>query len=566
VFLTWPAVRPAGRPGRSATGCTSREKGVDVEITAFVGQRRPARRPGPSVVRPRLENLEDRTLLSVDLASTFEGIGFSGYIPPDTIAAVGPNHVVEAINLQLAYIDKVTGARSVRPLQSFFAPLGGVLQGSDPVVLYDEETGQFVVGMLDYNGGALSRFDLAVSNDSDPNDGFYYGRYDMNDGVGGNEFADYPRMGYNADAYVIGFNMFLNGSSFDHVDVLSIDKTTLTGYRAVVPGGAGNFTLVPAAMHFSNYGDPVWLVESGVFNSMKVVQLTNELSDSPSFSTTTVVVGTHGAPPNATQPGSGTIPIGGLGDRVYNAAMINGQLVAAHTVGSGGVGRVRWYQFDTTSGTPVLYQSGTIDQGPGVYTYMPTIDINYEGDLGLTFMESSPSEYVSMYVTGQSIYDAPGTLQTPVVTHPGTSRYTISRVGDFSGISVDPNDGYTFWAANEYKGSSPYFNTGIASFGVSPSMSPPAPAGLRQAARVLTAAAAPAAATPGLSVAPAGAPADGRSEGPGVALVDWVFAATRQKDQDPVAPALRSAVRGAAQARVPDLLGGESELWQGASL
>jgi hypothetical protein len=311
----------------------------------------------------------------------------------------------------------------------------------------------------------------------------------------------------------------------------------------------------------------MWLVEAGGFNSMRVVQMTDVLTDTPSFSSTTVPVPSYGSPPNATQLGGGTIPTANLGTRVYNAAMINGQLMAAHTVGIGGVAQARWYQFDTTLGTPYLYQSGTINQGPGVHTYMPTIDMNYEGDLGMTFMESSPSEYVSMYVTGQSIYDSPGDMQTPVVTHPGTSRYTISRVGDYSGISVDPNDGLTFWAANEYKGNSPYFNTGIASFSVSPQGFSPAAAGLRHAARVLTAAAAPAA-MPGLSVAPAGAPADGLSEGPSVAvaLVDWVFAATRQKDQDAVAPAFGSAVRGAAPGRVPDLLGGERELWQGALL
>jgi hypothetical protein len=540
-------------------------KGVDVEITAIVGRPRPVRRPGPAAVRPRLENLEDRTLLSVDLASTFEGIGFSGYIPPDTIAAVGPTHVVEAINLQLAFINKATGARTVRGLQNFFAPLTGVLQGSDPVVLYDELYGQFVVGMLDYNTSSQSRFDIAVSNDSDPNDGFYYARYNMNDGVGGFDFADYPRMGYNADAYVISFNMFRGGSSFDHVNVLSIDKTTLEGHRVRVPGS--HFTLTPAAQHFANPGDPQWFVETGGSTSMRVVQMTDVLTDSPTFSTTTVTVPSYGSPPNATQLGSGTIPISGLGTRVYNAAMIYGQLVAAHTVGVGGLAQARWYQFDTTPGTPYLYQSGTINQGPGVHTYMPTIDMDYYGDLGMTFMESSPSEYVSMYVTGQSIYDGPGPMQTPVVTHPGTSRYTINRVGDYSGISVDPNDGFTFWAANEYKGSG-NFNTGIASFSVSPSASPRGAAGLRPAARVPTAAAAPAAATPGLSVAPAGVPADGLSEGPGVAvaLVDWVFAATRQKDQDPVAPAFGPAARGAAQGHVPDLLGRESELWQGALL
>src|SRR5262249_8143756 len=162
-----------------------------------------------------------------------------------------------------------------------------------------------------------------------------------------------------------------------------------------------------------------------------------------------------------------------VGSRVLDAAYYGGLLVGAHTIGSGGIPRARWYEFDTTTTTPSLVQSGTIDQGPGVNTYFPTIEINYEYDLGLTFIESSSSEYMSIYMTVQS-YTAfgSGTMQTPVVTHAGISRYTSSRAGDYSGISLDPADGYTFWAANEYKGNQSW-NTGVAGFGVSPEGSAP---------------------------------------------------------------------------------------------
>jgi hypothetical protein len=155
-----------------------------------------------------------------------------------------------------------------------------------------------------------------------------------------------------------------------------------------------------------------------------------------------------------------------------NATMIHGQLLTDHTVSSGGVARARWYQIDTTQAAPYLYQWGEINQGDGVYTYFPSIAMNYNGDIGLTFMESSTSEYVSMYVTGQSVNDSgSGQTQDAVDVFAGTSYYTLGRAGDYSGISVDPSDSYTFWAANEYKGDRPW-NTGIASFGVSPQTAP----------------------------------------------------------------------------------------------
>ena len=56
---------------------------------------------------------------------------------------------------------------------------------SDVVVVYDELAGHFALGVLDFNFSNRTRFDFAVSVDSNPLDGFTLVRYDMNDGVGG---------------------------------------------------------------------------------------------------------------------------------------------------------------------------------------------------------------------------------------------------------------------------------------------------------------------------------------------------------------------------------------------
>jgi hypothetical protein len=445
---------------------SAREEELFVNLFSLL--RRPSTpKPSCARIRPRLENLEARTLLSVDVGLTINGTTDRLYIPPDTGGAAGPDFYVETINLHMSYYRKDTGAASGSlSFQSLFAPLGDVRDLSDPVIDYDQFTGQFVVGVTEYTQpfSSICRFDFAVSNDSDPHDGWNIYRYDMNDGTASSLLADYPKMGYNADAYFISFNMFTTG--FSHVDILSIDKSTLDGYRNIVPGGASNMTLVPAVMHDANPGDPEWLVESGS-NSVKIVQMTNYLSFAPTFQIYNEPVAPFGSPPNARDAGGGTVPLSTLGTRFYSAAEMYGQLVAAHTVGTGGLAHVRWYQFDITGDSPVLVQSDEINPGLGVSTYFPAIDINVNGDLGMTYMESSSTEYVSMYVTGQNANDFGTSMQDGAVTHPGTTRYTISRVGDYSSVCVDPNDGITFWAANEYKGASAY-NTGIASFGISP--------------------------------------------------------------------------------------------------
>jgi hypothetical protein len=83
-------------------------------------------------------------------------------------------------------------------------------------------------------------------------------------------------------------------------------------------------------------------------------------------------------------------------------------------------------------------------------------------------MESSASEYVSMYVTGRTVNDPPGTLVPGTLVKAGNSYlYGYNRAGDYSGIGLDPADGKTFWAANEYKGNS-FWNTYVASFQATP--------------------------------------------------------------------------------------------------
>ncbi len=421
-------------------------------------------------VRPQVVTLEDRTLMSVDLWNAFPGLSTSAQ-PPDTTGAAGPDYVLEAINLSAAWYDKSSGSQIFsKPLSSIFSSAGltGILSLSDPVAMYDEFTGQFVIGALDYNTSSQSRFDLAISNDEDPNDGFYGQRYDMNDGTGGFDFADYPKAGYNQESYVFSFNMFPHLSSFSHVDTLAVDKSDLTGYRVAVPGGSANFTLAPAVMHNANPGDPMWLTEAaGGSSNIRVVEMTNILSDSPSYQTFNISVPAYSTMPAPTQPG-GTIV--NFDTRIINASYNSGFLVAGHSIGSGGRAQARWYEIDLVDyGTPTLIQVGDVDQGAGVNTFFPSLDINYEGDIGMTFMESSSSEYLSMYVTGQSIYNADygtGTMEPPALAIAGTARYTSSRIGDYSGTSVDPADGYSFWSFNQYARTNG--TTAVAYFSVDP--------------------------------------------------------------------------------------------------
>src|SRR5262249_14434478 len=89
------------------------------------------------------------------------------------------------------------------------------------------------------------------------------------------------------------------------------------------------------------------------------------------------------------------------------------------------------------------------------------------GNIGLTFMQSSKNQYMSMYVTGRAATDRSETMRTPVLVQGGLGTYLGSRAGDFSGLSIDPDTG-TFWAASEYsRGGANLGGTAVANFSVS---------------------------------------------------------------------------------------------------
>src|SRR5262249_5119529 len=98
-------------------------------------------------------------------------------------------------------------------------------------------------------------------------------------------------------------------------------------------------------------------------------------------------------------------------------------LVASQIVGAS-VPRARWYEFITSTPSPTLNQSGDVG-APGAASYFPSIDIAPNGTMGMNFLESSSSEYMSMYATGRTPFDPLGTMQPPAPVKAGESSYTL---------------------------------------------------------------------------------------------------------------------------------------------
>ncbi|HEY1269183.1 MAG TPA: hypothetical protein VGH16_18135 [Candidatus Binatia bacterium] len=433
----------------------------------------------------------------------FDGMNFNdtaGFVPPDTHAATGPSHIVEVVNTSIAIYNRTTGAVVLGPtdLTTFFNSVGASDNLTDPIVAYDEQMQRFFIGIIDFGANnTISHLLYAVSDDSAPTSvASFSKKYSIAieepaKVCGGTVFADFTRYGWNADAHVFAYNMFnASGNCFDHVSVITIDKSSIDTPTLVFThsdrSGLGDFTLTPTVMHGSSTGGPMWFVEAVISNQIRVVKMTNVLAATPTFAEFDIPVASYSfSVPSATQKGGGRTIDTGDG-RILNVEWRGNRLVATHNIGVSGAARARWYEFNTSGISPTLTQQGTLNPGTGIHNYYPSIAIAANGDLGMTFMQSSSNEFMSMYVTGQRSGDPPGTMQTPILAKAGERNYNSTvpgdcpsngnpcRAGDYSGVTADPDLSDAFCAANEYATSdaSENWGTWIACFTLQPDVVP----------------------------------------------------------------------------------------------
>src|SRR5919198_5285800 len=152
--------------------------------------------------------------------------------PPDTNAAVGPNHVVETVNTDLAVFSKTTGAMVFGPvpINTLWSGSGGGCQvdnDGDPIVTYDRLANRWIISQFQVTSTPFQQC-VAVSQTPDPT-GVYF-RYAFNY----SGFPDYPKMGVWPDAYYVTYNMFnTTGTLFLGSQVCAFDRARmLTGAAA----------------------------------------------------------------------------------------------------------------------------------------------------------------------------------------------------------------------------------------------------------------------------------------------------------------------------------------------
>jgi hypothetical protein len=176
---------------------------------------------------------EVRPNVSATKGIDFDGIGAQGFAPSDVNLAIGPNHIVQTVNVRLAVYNK-SGALLSGPTNftTFFAPLGGNCAGgaSDPIVNYDRLADRWVISDIGITGGTFSEC-IAVSKTSDPT-----GAYTLYAFSFGTNLNDYPKLGVwptaSNSAYLATYNMFQNAQAFNGANLCGFDRTKMLAGNA----------------------------------------------------------------------------------------------------------------------------------------------------------------------------------------------------------------------------------------------------------------------------------------------------------------------------------------------
>ncbi len=418
---------------------------------------------------------------------TFEGAQSAGF-PSDANGSVNADYYVQAVNATFSVYDK-SGTLKAGPiaLNSLFTGLpGGTYNDGDPIVLYDDQAGRWLITEMSKSGDN-DYLMFAVSQTANPLGAWYSYSFDVDD------WPDYPKYGIWRDAYYVGIDKLGNNTE-DQEDVFAMQREKMllgqpakmvgfinpdrpnTNYTIAAPvDNEGAFAPANSPGLFVAINDAQW---NTVKDQLWIYEMDvdwNNTANSTFQRVQAIDVASFTPAPDPTQPGGYSLD--GLGGYIMNKPVYRNftnhqELVCCHAVeGSSGLNAgMRWYELRKTEGEWEIRQQGT---------YSPDNDSRWVGSIT---MNSNHRIAMGYSVTGSSTYPgiryaaqspaayaaANGTLDIPEeVIYNGSHLQTPeSRWGDYSNISIDPSNDTMFWYTNQYAGVLP--KTKIAKFKFGP--------------------------------------------------------------------------------------------------
>lgn len=460
------------------------------------------------------------------ISTSFEGMSIfdtialgQGFLPPDTEGDVGPNHYVQTVNSTWRVWNKAGAPLTpTMTLGSLFnsLPVGNLCRGNDgdPIVVYDSYADRWLITQFTIAANPRNHQCIAVSKTPDPT-----GQYFIYDFVMPNDkFNDYPKFGVWPDAYYMTNNQFnqagtafLGGGAFayDRAKMLAGDPTasyiyfdlftldpTIGGMLpsdadglAPPPAGAPNVFSYFIATEFGDASDGLRLFDFHADFAVPGNSTFIERAESP-VAVAAFDPSTPAGRDDIEQPppaNNATAALDAIGDRLMNRLQYRNfgsheSLVVNHTVNVGtGTTQalhqagVRYYELRRSGGGYGVNEQATFAPDT-TNRWMGSAAMDHEGNLAVGYSVSSTTVFPGIRYAGRLAGDPPNSLaQGEAVLQAGgfVQTNTSSRWGDYSNLTVDPNDDCTFWHTNEYylddqPGITAEWHTRIGAFKVNP--------------------------------------------------------------------------------------------------
>ena len=397
-------------------------------------------------------------------------------IPADTHGAVGPEHLMVALNTEIAIQTREGELLSKVGLGDFWA---GFSHGFvfDPKVVYDHLAKRWVVFTIADVNTTKSAVLIALSKTIDPT-----GDWDMAsirvhpEALKDNYlYADYPSVGYNKKWLAASVNLYKGTNEVAGTKEFVGSRIFAFHKPDYIQGGKAYytqfddpdfFTVVPATTFDANDTNLLFVTEQST-RALRISALSGRVGQehyTPHYARTALdgieawefSIGKTNISPQKASAKS----IFANDSRMHALAKRNGKLWAAHHVflpeGVTNVNRtaVQWWNLETNA---TIIQRGYIQDTNAVKQYtFPSVAVNKNSDVLIGYSGFTKDSYASAYFSYRKASDPLGHMSKPALLKAGVAPYVKLRAdgrnswGDYSAAQVDPNNDTDMWTIQMY--------------------------------------------------------------------------------------------------------------------
>ena len=383
------------------------------------------------------------------------------FIPPDTIGAVGPNHLMVTLKSEVAVQSRQGDVVSKVTLFDFWNGLGHA-EAFDPKVYYDHFHRRWLFVALADGFASTSALLIGVSTNSDPTGNWTL--FDVDADAANKLWADYPNVGFNEKWVVVTVNMFsISAGGFDHSAIYAFDQQNLHASGTNKVFSDPGFTFVPA-VNYDAAQDTLYLLTEEDEKSLRIASISGPVGQETYKTNVALAVSPESwqlDPPTGNfLPQLGTSALIDANDsRLMNCVLRNGSLWCTHMIylpAAGIVNRVaaQWWQIQPSGA--VLQRGRIEDPNANLHYAFPSIAVNANNDALIGYSRFAADQFASGNYTYHFASDPPGVTGDDIVLKEGEAPYSKDygsgrvRWGDYSGTVVDPVNDVDMWTIQEY--------------------------------------------------------------------------------------------------------------------